>query len=177
MSLGLQEKVKIVEEISTEIANANLVIIAGYSGLNVPSFTLLRKIARGSNVYLRVIKNSLACRAFSGTNFEFLSSQVVGALVYGISSDPVSAAKVFVNFAKNNASLVVKAGSLYNKLLNVSDIEDLALIPSYEELLSKLLRTMQAPISQFLGTLNEIPGGFVRGLSLICEKKKVAVFE
>ncbi len=171
MNLCRKEKVTIIEGISTEVSKANLVVIAEYRGLDVPSFTLLRKLARNSNVYLRVVKNSLAIRAFRGTTFESLSDQFVGTLVYGISVDPLASAKVFVNFAKDNTNLIVKAGALPNQLLNANDVKNLALIPSYEELISKLLRTIQAPITQFIGTLDAIPTKLVRSLLLICNEK------
>ncbi|UOF93658.1 MAG: 50S ribosomal protein L10 [Bordetella sp.] len=173
MSLDHKSKVEIVNKVSSKINEAGSVIIAEYRGLDVASFTLLRKLARDSNIYLRVIKNSLAQRAFSGTNFQSLSNQFVGPLVYGISIDPVSAAKVFVNFSKQDERLVIKAGALFNCILDVSSIKDLATMPCREELLSKMLLTMQAPIAQFMRTLNAVPTKFVRGLSLICDKKSI----
>ncbi len=87
---------------------AQSIVIAEYRGLDVASVTVLRKTARESGVYLRVLKNSLARRAVAGTAFEPLAEQLTGPLIYGISADPVSAAKVLAGFAKSNDKLVIK---------------------------------------------------------------------
>ena len=145
MSLNRQEKAVVIEEVSAEVAKAQSIVIAEYRGLDVASVTVLRKTARESGVYLRVLKNSLARRAVAGTAFEPLSEQLTGPLIYGISADPVTAAKVLAGFAKSNDKLVIKAGALPNNLLNQEGVKALATMPSREELLSKLLGTMQAP--------------------------------
>jgi len=156
------------------VANAQSIVIAEYRGLDVASVTELRKKARESGVYLRVLKNTLARRAITGTSFEDLSGQLVGPLLYGISTDPVSAAKVMADFAKTNDKLVIKAGSLPNSVLNQEGVKALASMPSREELLSKLLGTMQAPIATFVRTLNEVPTKFVRGLAAVRDQKEAA---
>jgi large subunit ribosomal protein L10 len=92
----------------------------------------------------------------------------------GISADPVNAAKVLSAFAKDNDKLVIKAGALPNSLLDVNGVKALATMPSREELLSKLLGTMQAPIAQFVRTLNEVPTKFVRGLAAVRDQKEAA---
>ncbi|MGH8844287.1 MAG: 50S ribosomal protein L10, partial [Advenella sp.] len=94
MSLNRQEKAVVIEEVSAEIAKAQSVIIAEYRGLDVASVTVLRKTARESGVYLRVLKNTLVRRAVAGTPYEELTAQLAGPLMYAISTDPVSAAKV-----------------------------------------------------------------------------------
>lgn len=174
MSLNRQEKAVVVEEVVATVANAQSIVIAEYRGLDVASVTELRKKARESGVYLRVLKNTLARRAITGTSFEGLSGQLVGPLLYGISTDPVSAAKVMADFAKTNDKLVIKAGSLPNSVLNQEGVKALASMPSREELLSKLLGTMQAPIATFVRTLNEVPTKFVRGLAAVRDQKEAA---
>lgn len=174
MSLNRQEKAVVVEEVVATVANAQSIVIAEYRGLDVASVTELRKKARESGVYLRVLKNTLARRAITGTSFEDLSGQLVGPLLYGISTDPVSAAKVMADFAKTNDKLVIKAGSLPNSVLNQEGVKALASMPSREELLSKLLGTMQAPIATFVRTLNEVPTKFVRGLAAVRDQKEAA---
>ncbi|MGE8605092.1 50S ribosomal protein L10, partial [Bordetella trematum] len=149
-------------------------VIAEYRGLDVASVTVLRKTARESGVYLRVLKNTLVRRAVAGTAFEPLTKQLTGPLIYGISADPVSAAKVLASFAKSNDKLVIKAGSLPNNLLDQEGVKALATMPSREELLSKLLGTMQAPIAQFVRTLNEVPTKFARGLAAVRDQKAAA---
>ena len=174
MSLNRQEKAIVIEEVMTQVATAQSIVVAEYRGLDVASVTVLRKTARESGVYLRVLKNSLARRAVAGTPFEAMSDKLVGPLIYGISADPVNAAKVLCVFAKTNDKLVIKAGSLPNSLLDVNGVMALATMPSREELLSKLLGTMQAPIAKFVRTLNEVPTKFVRGLAAVRDQKEAA---
>ena len=174
MSLNRQEKAVVIEEVSVQVAKAQSIVIAEYRGLDVASVTVLRKTARESGVYLRVLKNTLVRRAVAGTAFEPLSEQLVGPLVYGISADPVAAAKVLADFAKTNDKLVIKGGALPNNLLNQDGVKALATMPSREELLSKLLGTMQAPVAQFVRTLNEVPTKFARGLAAVRDQKAAA---
>jgi large subunit ribosomal protein L10 len=174
VSLNRQEKAVVIEEVAAQVAKAQSIVIAEYRGLDVASVTVLRKTARESGVYLRVLKNSLARRAVSGTAFEPLSSQLTGPLIYGISADPVASAKVLSGFAKTNDKLVIKGGSLPNNLLNQEGVKALASLPSREELLAKLLGTMQAPIAQFARTLNEVPTKFARGLAAVRDQKAAA---
>jgi len=174
VSLNRQEKAVVIEEVSGQIARAQSIVVAEYRGLDVASVTVLRKTARESGVYLRVLKNTLARRAVAGTAFEPLSEQLTGPLIYGISADPVGAAKVLSGFAKTNDKLVIKAGALPNNLLNQDGVKALATMPSREELLSKLLGTMQAPIAQFVRTLNEVPTKFARGLAAVRDQKAAA---
>ena len=174
MSLNRKEKAVVIEDVTTQVATAQSIVVAEYRGLDVASVTVLRKKARESGVYLRVLKNSLARRAVVGTPFEALSSKLTGPLIYGISTDPVNAAKVLSAFAKDNDKLVIKAGALPNSVLDVNGVKALATMPSREELLSKLLGTMQAPIAQFVRTLNEVPTKFVRGLAAVRDQKQAA---
>ena len=174
MSLNREEKAVVIEEVTAELAQAQSVIIAEYRGLDVASATVLRKTARESGVYLRVLKNTLVRRAVVGTPFEELSAQLTGPLIYGISTDPVAAAKVLATFAKTNDKLVIKGGALPNNILSQEGVKALATMPSREELLSKLLGTMQAPIAQFVRTLNEVPTKFVRGLAAVRDQKEAA---
>ena len=92
MGLNLDEKKAVVAEVSAQVANAQTIVIAEYSGLEVVQLTKLRAQARKSGVYLRVLKNTLVRRAVSGSNFAELAGQMTGPLIYGISSDPVAAA-------------------------------------------------------------------------------------
>lgn len=171
MGLNRSEKAVVVEEIGAKIADAQSIILAEYRGLEVEAITVLRRQAREAGVYLRVLKNTLARRAVAGTPFESLSDQMVGPLIYGISTDPVAAARVLNDFAKGNQKLVLKAGAMRGSLLDVDAVKALATMPSRDELLAKLLGTMQAPVSQFVRTLNEVPGRFVRTLAAL-EKHK-----
>jgi large subunit ribosomal protein L10 len=167
LGLNLEEKKAVVAEVSAKVAAAQAIVVAEYRGLEVGSMTELRRQARKSGVYLRVLKNSLARRAVAGTPFEKLSDQMVGPLVYGISEDPVATAKVLNDFAKSNDKLVIKAGAMPNAVFSAKEVKALAMLPSREELLAKLFGTMQAPVAQFVRTLNEVPSRFVRTLAAI----------
>lgn len=174
MGLNLNDKKAVVAEVAAQVAAAQTIIVAEYRGLEVGEVTALRANARKAGVYLRVLKNTLARRAVAGTPFEGLSDKLVGPLIYGISVDPVAAAKVLNEFAKGNDKLVVKAGAMPNHVMDVNGVKALATLPSREELLAKLLGTMQAPIAQFVRTLNEVPGKFVRTLAAVRDAKETA---
>ena len=149
MGLNLDDKKAVVAEVSAQVANAQTIVVAEYSGIEVVQLTKLRAQARKSGVYLRVLKNTLVRRAVVGSPFEALAGQMTGPLIYGISSDPVAAAKVMSDFAKGNDKLVLKAGSYAGKVLDKAGVQALAAIPSREELLAKLLGVMKAPVSGF----------------------------
>ncbi len=174
MGLNLEAKKAVVAEVSAQVAGAQAIVVAEYRGLEVGQITLLRANARKAGVYLRVLKNTLVRRAVAGTPFEGLQGALLGPLIYGISKDPVAAAKTLHEFAKGNDKLVIKAGAMANYVLDASAVRALATMPSREELLSKLLGTMQAPIVQFVRTLNEVPTKFVRGLAAVRDAKQAA---
>jgi len=174
VSLNLDDKKTVVAEVSAEVANAQSIIVAEYRGLGVVDLTALRANARKSGVYLRVVKNTLVRRAIAGTPFEGLAAKLAGPLIYGISRDPVAAAKLLNDFAKGNDKLAIKIGAMPNYVMDAAGVKALATMPSREELLSKLLGTMQAPITQFVRTLNEIPTKFVRGLAAVRDAKETA---
>jgi large subunit ribosomal protein L10 len=174
LSLNLEEKKAVVAEVSEKVAAAQSIILAEYRGMEVGEMTQLRAQARKSGVYLRVLKNTLVRRAVDGTPFSGLATQMVGPLVFGISADPVAAAKVLSDFAKTNDKFVIKGGAMPNHVMDAKGVQALASMPSREELLSKLLGTMQAPVAKFVRTLNEVPTSFVRGLAAVRDQKQAA---
>ena len=161
MSLNIEAKKAVVEEVAALLSNAETIVLAEYRGVSVASMTKLRAKAREQGVYLRVLKNTLTRRAVEGTPFAGLADQMVGPLVYGISSDPVAAAKVLQQFSKQEEKLVIKAGAYGADVLNAAQVAELAAIPSRDELLAKLLGVMQAPVS-----------GFARALAALAAKKE-----
>ncbi len=171
MSLNLEEKKAIVAEVNAQVANAKAIIIAEYRGIEVGQMTQLRAKTRESGIYFRVIKNSLVRRAVAETPYAGLAKHMVGPLVYGISADPVAAAKILHEFSKDNEKFVIKIGALGEHIMSIGEIAALASLPSREELLSRLLGTMQAPVAKFVQTLNEVPARFVRGLAMIRDGK------
>lgn len=153
MSLNLDDKKAVVAEVSAQVANAETIVVAEYRGVAVSDLTVLRRKARESGVYLRVLKNTLVRRAVADTPFADLAQHMVGPLIYSVSADPVAAAKVLNDFAKTNDKLILKAGSYAGKVMNEAGVKELASIPSREELLAKLLGVMQAPVSGFAGAM------------------------
>jgi large subunit ribosomal protein L10 len=99
---------------------------------------------------------------------------MVGPLAYGISADPVAAAKVLNEFAKANERFVIKAGAMPGQVMTPKQVATLATMPSREELLAKLMGTMQAPIAMFVRTLNEVPSKLVRTLAAVRDQKQAA---
>jgi large subunit ribosomal protein L10 len=163
VGLNLNDKKAVVAEVAAQVADAQTIAIAEYRGIEVGDLTVLRKKARESGVYLRVLKNTLVRRAVAGTPFAGLADHMVGPLIYSVSADPVAAAKVLSDFAKTNDKLVLKAGSYAGKVLDKAGVQALASVPSREELLSKLLYVMQAPVA-----------GFVRGLAALATQREEA---
>ena len=174
MGLNLEQKQAVVAEVAAQLANAQAVIVAEYRGLDVGRVTQLRAKARKSGLYLRVLKNTLARRAVKGTPFESLSEQMVGPLMYGIAADPVAGAKVIAEFAKENELFVIRGGAMPNTKMSDKDVKALALLPSREQLLAKLMGTMQAPVAKLVRTMNEVPARFARTLAAYRDSKEKA---
>lgn len=177
MSLNLAQKKTVVAEVAEVAANAHSVIAAEYRGLSVAQMTDLRAKARDGGVYLRVIKNTLAKRAFQGTAFECMQSSLVGPLVLAFSrEDPGAAARLLKDFTKDKANekLEIKVLAVGGKVLPPSDLERLANMPTREEALSLLMACMRAPLDKFARTLNDVPGKLVRTLEALRQQKEAA---
>ncbi len=174
MALNKQQKAVKIDQVCAMVAQAKAIVVAEYRGLNVESVTRLRRQARGQGVQLRVLKNTLARRAMTGTPFAGLSDHLVGPLMYGMGPDPIAVAKVLSSFAKDNDRLVVKAGAMADFVMDDKAVKALATMPSREELLAKLMATMQAPVAQFVRTLNEVPARLVRTLAAVRDARQAA---
>ena len=172
MGLNLEDKKALVAEVSAKVAQAQTIVLAEYRSLGVGEITQLRAKARGAGIYFRVLKNTLARRAVADTPFAGLAQHMTGPLVYGISPDPVAAAKVLNEFARGNDKLVIRAGGMPNQVMSAKEVATLANLPSRNELIARLMGTMQAPIAKFAQTLNEVPGKFVRTLAAVKDQKE-----
>ena len=171
MGLSLEQKKSVVSEIGVQLEHAQAVVVAEYRNLGVGDMTALRARARKAGIYLRVLKNTLARRAVADTPFAGLADKMVGPLAYGISPDPVAVAKVLHEFSREHDKLVIKAGAMPNFVMSAKDVASLATMPSREQLLAKLLGTMQAPMTRFAQTLNEVPAKLARTLAAVRDKK------
>ena len=174
MSTALQKKKAVVTEVADNLSSAQAAVLAEYRGLTVAQLTELRKDAHNSGVYLKVIKNTLARLAVKDTDFACLDEHLVGPIIFSASDDPVAVAKVMSNFAKDNETLVIKAGAMNGDPLDVAGITALSKLPGREELLATLVATMQAPIVKLVRTMNEVPSKAVRALAAVRDAKEAA---
>jgi large subunit ribosomal protein L10 len=172
LGLNLEQKQAVVAEISAELAKAQAVVLAEYRSLQVAEMTELRRKARSSGVYLRVLKNTLARRAVADTPFKGLLEKMVGPLAYGISADPVAAAKVLHEYARGNEKFVIRAGAMPDVVMSPKQVADLAGMPSRQELIAKLMATMQAPVAKLARTQNEEPGKYVRTMAAVHDQRQ-----
>lgn len=152
MTLRLEDKKEIVAAVNEAASSAFSAVVADYRGLTVGQLTLLRAKARESNVYLRVVRNTLARRAFEGTSFSILNDALVGPTIIGLSmseDDMGAAARLFKDFAKDNAKLELKSGAYDGKLFSGAELDVLAKLPNREQALTMLASVLQAPVSKF----------------------------
>lgn len=173
MTLRLEGKKAIVAEVAEVAKNATSVVAANYAGLTVSQVTELRKQARNAGVYMRVIRNTLARRAFEGTSFQCMDEALVGPLVLAFSKeDPGAAARLFKEYAKKFDKLEVKALSIDGALLPANDLNKLASLPTRNEAIAQLMSVMKAPITKFVRTLAEPHAQLVRVVAAIRDKKQ-----
>ena len=145
MGLNLEQKQAVVAEVAKQVAGAQAIIMVENRGM-----------------------------AVADTPFAPLADKMVGPLAYGIGTDPVAVAKVLNDFAKGNDKFVIAGGAMPGQVMSAKEVAALASLPSREELIAKLLGTMQAPIVKFVRTLNEVPSKFVRGLAAVRDAKSAA---
>ncbi len=175
MTITLEQKKAVVAEVHEVADRALSAIAAEYRGLSVAEMTELRARAREGQVYLRVVKNTLARRAVAGTDFECMADGFVGPLILAFSEeDPGAAARLMRDFAKDHEALVVKLVALGGQLLEPGDIGRLASMPTREQALSMLMAVMKAPLDKLARTLNEVPGKLVRTVAAIRDQKEAA---
>lgn len=175
MALKLEDKKTIVGEVADAAKQALSLIAAEYSGLTVSQLTQLRKTARESGVYLRVVRNTLARRALEGTQFACMQDSLVGPLVLAFSKDhPGAAARIIKDFAKLNEKLKVTALAIENQLLPPEGLNTLANLPTRDEAIAQLMSVMQAPIAKFVRTLAEPHAKLVRTVAAIRDQKQSA---
>lgn len=172
MALGLEDKKAIVADVNETAANALSLVVADSRGCTVSEMTELRKLAREANVYLRVVRNTLASRAVAGTEFECAQKAFKGPSLLGFSlDDPGAAARLFKEFAKAHAKFEVKALAVGGQLLGAEQLDRLATLPTREQALGMLAGVLQAPIAKFARTLNEVPSGIARALAAVKDQK------
>jgi large subunit ribosomal protein L10 len=173
--LRLEDKKTIVSEVSDVAKQSLSAIAAEYSGITVGDLTALRKTARNSGVYMRVVRNTLARRALEGTQFACMQPSLVGQLLLAFSKDdPGAAARLIKEFVKTNDKLVVKALAIDNQLLPPSGLNTLASLPTRLEAIAMLMSVMKAPITKLVRTLAEPHAKLVRTVAAVRDAKQAA---
>ena len=172
MALRLEDKKAIVAEVAQEASVALSAAVAEYRGLDANQLNDLRNMSREAGVYLRVVRNNLARLAVKGTDYECMSDVFVGPLILAFSKEePGAAAKVFKKFMSDNKAFEVKHLAMSGELFDAQKLEEFSKMPSRDEALALLLNVMQAPITKFARTLNEIPSQAVRVFAAVGEAK------
>jgi large subunit ribosomal protein L10 len=170
--LNRQSKEDLVAELAERLKDTRAAFLADYRGLNVAKATELRRKLRAAGVDYRVVKNTLLRLAAQGTAAECLDAHLKGpTAVAMVTGDPVAPAKALVEFAKANQAFELKYGMLDGKLLRPEDIKALADLPSREVLLARLLGSLNAPTTNFVGVLAAVPRSLVQVLSAIKDQK------
>ena len=173
MALKLEDKQAIVAEVSEAAGSALSAVLADYRGLNVGEMTELRRKARESNVYLRVIRNTLARRAVAGTDFECLTEAFTGPSLLALSiEDPGAAARLMKDFAKSHEKLEVRALAIGGELLGPDRLEAVSKLPTRDEALAMLMGTMLAPVTKLAQTLDAVPSKLVRTIDAVRIQKE-----
>ncbi|MBS9779234.1 MAG: 50S ribosomal protein L10 [Moraxellaceae bacterium] len=175
MALTLEQKKQVVAEVSEVAANAHSVVAAEYHGIEVGQMTQLRNQAREKGVVLKVVKNSLAKRAFEGTQFECMADSLTGPLVFAFSmEDLCSAARIVYDFNKEHKLLETKVVSVGGEAFGSEELERISKLPTRDEALSILMSTMQAPVTKLARTMKEVPSKFVRTVAAVKDAKEAA---
>jgi len=175
VAIGLEDKKAIVAEVNETAISALSLVIADSRGVTVDKMTALRKKARENQVTLRVVRNTLAKRAFTGTDYECVNESLVGPSLFGFSmQDPGAAARIFKDFAKEHEAFEVKALAVSGKLLGADQLDVLAKLPTRDQALSMLMSVMKAPVTKLVQTMNEVPGKLVRTLAAVRDQKEAA---
>lgn len=173
MPITIEDKKVIVAEVAKVANSAISAAAAEYRGLSVSALTQLRANARQSNIYLKVVRNTLARRAVQGTSFECLDSALVGPLILAFSDkEPSGPARLFRDFAKTNDKLAVKALSVSGRLIDAKDLDSIASLPTRDEAIASLMAVMKAPIEKFVRTLAEPHAKLVRTVAAVRDQKQ-----
>lgn len=173
--MKLSEKEAIVQALHEGLSNAQIAIVADYKGLNVESFSRLRRELKQAGAEIQVVKNTLLRRATEGTSVNAIQDHFKGPSAICFSAtDPVLPAKILTKFAETNDKFQIRVGVLEGKPLTVADLKALSELPSREELLAKVLGTLIAVPSGFVRVLSAVPRGLVNVLTAIKDQKEAA---
>ena len=173
--LNISQKKELVERLAKEVSESEISILVDYKGLDVLQMTDLRAQLKNEGARLEVVKNSLLDRASQGTDAALMKDFYKGpnAIIFS-KDDPVAPARILVDFAQKNEKLEIKAGAFSGKLLTLEEIKRLASMPSKQELLGKLVYTLNAVPTSFVNVLSGVPRALVNVLNAINDQKEAA---
>ena len=175
MAIRLEDKQQIVSEVNQAASSALSAVLAAYRGVSVEDMTALRKNARENKVYLRVVRNTLLKRAVADTEFECIQEVLVGPTILAFSQeDPGAAARVLKDFSKENDDFEIKALSVGGQLMDASQIDVLAKLPTLDQARSMLMSVMLAPVTKLARTMNEVPSKVTRAVAAVRDQKQDA---
>ena len=175
MALTLEQKKAVVAEVAEVARSAHSAVAAEYRGITVSQMTEMRAKARKQGVYLKVAKNTLVRRAVEGTDFECMSEQLTGPLLFAFSiDDPGAAARLVKEVAKDNDRLIPRLVSVRAQLLDAGELERLSKLPTRDQAISILMGVMKAPVEKFVRTLAEPHAKLVRTIATVRDSKQAA---
>jgi len=173
VAIRLEDKQQIVSEVNQAASSALSAVLADYRGVTVEDMTALRKNARENKVYLRVVRNTLLKRAVADTEFECIQEVLMGPTILALSQeDPGAAARVLKDFAKGNDDFEIKALSVGGQLMDASQIDVLAKLPTLDQARSMLMSVMLAPVTKLARTMNEVPSKVARAVAAVRDQKQ-----
>ena len=175
MAINIEDKKQIVSEVNKAASSALSAVLADYRGVDVADMTALRKNARENKVYLRVVRNTLLKRAIAETELECIQEVLSGPTILALSDeDPGAPARVMKDFAKENDEFEIKALSVGGKLLEASQIDVLAKLPTLDQARSILMSVMLAPVTKLALMMNEVPSKVTRTVAAVRDQKQEA---
>ena len=166
------DKKELVTQLHEDLGDSQAVFVTDYIGLNVEKITKLRKNIKGAGGTFKVVKNTLLRRAAKETPADVVNDLFIGPTAIAmVKGDPLGVAKALVDFAKDNEALEIQGGILGTQVLDLDRIQSLAKMPSKEVLLAKMLGSLNAPITNFVGVLAAMPRQLLYVLKAIENQK------
>jgi len=173
--VNLEDKKKIVQDLSERFSKAAVVIVTDYKGLDVAAINDLRRRLRKEEIEYQVVKNSLMVRASQETDVALIKETFKGPSAVAMSySDPVAPAKVLTEFAKDHDVFAIKVGVMGGKILELNEIKALSALPSREILLGTLVSVLNNVPTGFVRTIAEIPRSLLNVLQAVKDQKEAA---
>jgi large subunit ribosomal protein L10 len=172
MPLNLTQKQDLVKQMTAVLNDAEVVLTADYSGLTANELNELRKSTREAGVFVKLVKNNMLKMALKESQFSSMSENIFGPQIVAVGKEDAGKfAKSIKEFIDKHENLKPKAINYQGQDLDISELQKLASLPTYEEAISKLLSVMQGPIKKLMGTMQAVPGKLVRTIDAVKASK------